>query len=144
MTELITPEMRAAVEALAKLIREDKRTEAYNAAANAYNTDADIITKITEYNVHQTALTEEYAKNPREEVLIGTIQARIDALYEEITTADSYQNFVRAKEEYDAMVKSVTDELEYSITGRRPCTHDCSSCHADCASKSADENSAEK
>lgn len=144
MTELMTPEMKAAVEALAKLIRGDKRTEAYNAAADAYNTDADIITKITEYNVHQTALMEEYAKPEREQALIDAIQGRIDTLYEEITTAASYQNFVRAKEEYDAMVKSVTDELEYAITGRRPCTHDCSSCHADCASKSADTESAEK
>ncbi len=144
MTELMTPEMKAAVEALAKLIREDKRTEAYNAAADAYNTDSDVISKITEYNVHQTALTEEYAKPEREQVLIDAIQGRIDTLYEEITNAESYQTFVRAKEEYDAMVKTVTDELEYAITGRRPCTHDCSTCHADCASKSADTDSAEK
>ncbi len=144
MTELITPEMKATVEALAKLIRQDKRTEAYNAAAEAYNTDAEIITKITEYNVHQTALTEEYAKPEREQALIDAIQGRIDTLYEEITNAESYQTFVRAKEEYDAMVKNVTDELEYAITGRRPCTHDCSTCHADCASKSADTDSAEK
>lgn len=144
MTELMTPEMKAAVEALAKLIREDKRTEAYNAAAEVYNTDADVITKITEYNVHQTALTEEYAKPEREQVLIDAIQGRIDTLYDEITNAESYQNFVRAKEEYDAMVKNVTDELEYAVTGRRPCTHDCSTCHADCASKSADTDSAEK
>ena len=144
MTELMTPEMKAAVEALAKLIREDKRTEAYTAAANAYNTDGAIITKITEYNVHQTALAEEYAKPEREQALIDAIQGRIDTLYEEITNAESYQTFVRAKEEYDAMVKNVTDELEYAISGRRPCTHDCSTCHADCASKSADTDSAEK
>jgi len=144
MFEILTPAMKDTVEALAKLIREDKRTEAFNAAAEAYNTDGEVIRRITEYNVHQTALTEEYAKETRDENLISIIQGRIDTLYEEITTAESYQNFVRAKEEYDAMVKAVTDELDFRITGRRACTHDCSSCHADCASKSADTDSAEK
>ncbi len=144
MTELLTPAMKEAIEALAKLIREDKRYTEYTAAADAYNGDEGIIRMITEYNVHQTALTEEYAKPEREEVLIQSIQKRIDTLYEAITTAPSYENFVRAKEESDAMLKAVSDELDFRVIGKRPCTHDCSSCHADCASKSADHHSAEK
>lgn len=143
MTELLTPLMKEATETLAKMIREDKRYIEYKKAAEAYNNDAEIIRMITEYNVHQTALTEEYAKKEREDVLIESIQKRIDALYEAITTADSYVNFVRAKEESDALVKAVTDELDFRITGRRACTHDCSSCHADCASKSAEHDSAD-
>ncbi len=143
MTELLTPVMKEATEALAKMIREDKRYIEYKKAAEAYNSDAEIIRMITEYNVHQTALTEEYAKKEREDVLIESIQKRIDALYEAITTADSYVKFVRAKEESDALVKAVTDELDFCITGRRACTHDCSSCHADCASKSAEHDSAD-
>ena len=144
MTELLTPAMKEAVEALAKLIREDKRYAAYTVAAKAYNEDDTIIRMITEFNVHQTALTEEYAKPEREEVLIQSIQKRVDTLYEAITTAPSYENFVRAKEENDALLKAVSDELDFRVTGKRPCTHDCSSCHADCASKSADHDSADK
>ena len=140
--ELLTPAMKEQISALAKLIREDKRTKEYEAAADAYNKDTGILAKITEYNVHQTALTEEYAKDTRDDNLIGIIQNRIDTLYEEIVTAEAYQAFVRAKEEYDVLIKSVNDELEFTITGRRACTHDCSSCHADCASKSADTDSA--
>ena len=144
MTELLTPAMKEAVEALAKLIREDMRYAAYTVAAKAYNEDDTIIRMITEFNVHQTALTEEYAKPEREEVLIQSIQKRVDTLYEAITTAPSYENFVRAKEENDALLKAVSDELDFRVTGKRPCTHDCSSCHADCASKSADHDSADK
>ena len=140
--ELLTPAMKEQIASLAALVREDKRTKEYEAAADAYNKDSGILSKITEYNVHQTALTEEYAKKTRDDELIGIIQKRIDTLYEEIINADAYQTFVRAKEEYDALVKSVNDELEFGITGRRACTHDCSSCHADCASKSADTDSA--
>ncbi|MBQ8747069.1 MAG: YlbF family regulator [Clostridia bacterium] len=143
MSELLTKEMKDAVKVLADLILADKRYQESTAAAEAYNNDAEVIRMITEYNVHQTALTEEYAKETREDNLIISIQKRIDALYEAITTADSYQNFVRAKEESDALVKAVTDELEYALTGRRPCTHNCASCHADCASKSAETDSAQ-
>ncbi len=142
MTELLTPEMKEQIRALATLVKEDKRTKEYERTADVYNKDTEILKKITEYNVNQTALTEEFAKNPRDEQLIGIIRNRIDVLYGEIVAAESYLAFVRAKEEYDVLLKAVTDELEYGITGRRACTHDCSSCHADCASKSADTDSA--
>ncbi len=142
MSELLSKEMKDAVKILAELIRADKRYQASTAAAEKYNNDGEMIRMITEFNVHQTALTEEYAKETLEEELIRSIQKRIDALYEQITTSESYQNYVRAKEESDALVKAVTDELEYELTGRRPCTHNCASCHADCASKSAESDSA--
>ena len=131
--ELLTPAMKEQISALAKLIREDKRTKEYEAAADAYNKDTGILAKITEYNVHQTALTAEFGKADRDDAVIVSIQKRIDDLYEAITHNESYQNFVRAKEESDAFVKMVNAELEFYITGRRACTHDCSSCHADCS-----------
>ncbi len=143
MSELLTKEMKDAVKVLADLILADKRYQESTAAAEAYNNDAEVIRMITEYNVHQTALTEEYAKETREEDLIRLIQKRIDELYEKITTAEAYQNFVRAKEESDALVNAVTEELQFALTGRRPCTHNCASCHADCASKSAESDSAD-
>ena len=143
MSELLTKEMKDAVKVLADLILADKRYQESTAAAEKYNNDAEVIRMITEYNVHQTALTEEYAKETIEEELVRSIQKRIDTLYEQITTSDSYQNFVRAKEESDALVQAVTEELEFDLTGRRPCTHNCASCHADCASKSAETDSAQ-
>lgn len=133
MAEYISTEIREAAEALAKLIRQDKRYEEYEAAARAYENDAEVLAMITEYNVHQTALTDQFGREDRDEAMIESIQRRIDELYEAITGNASYQNFVRAKEESDAFVKMVNAELEFFITGRRSCTHDCASCHADCS-----------
>ena len=133
MADYISKEIREATEALAKLIRADKRYQAYEAAAKEYENDNEVLRMITEYNVHQTALSADFGKEDRDEAVIVSIQKRIDDLYEAITHNESYQNFIRVKEESDAFVKMVNAELEFFITGRRACTHDCSSCHADCS-----------
>ena len=133
MAEYISKEIREATEALAKLIREDARYKAYEEAAKAYESDKTVLAMITEYNVHQAALTKQYEEKERDNTMIASIQRRIDELYEAITSNASYRDFVRAKDESDAFVKMVNAELEFFITGRRACTHDCSSCHADCS-----------
>ncbi len=140
MADYISKEIREATEALARLIRADKRYQEYEAAAKQYEGDAEVIRMITEYNVHQTALSAEFGKEDRDEAVIRSIQNRIDELYEQITHNDSYQNFVRAKEESDAFVKMVNAELEFFITGHRSCSHDCSSCHADCSGAQKSEH----
>lgn len=132
MAEYISEEIRGAAKALADLIRADGRYQAYEAAAKAYETDTEVLGMITEYNVHQAALSDQYAKEERDQAMIDSIQHRIDELYGLITSNASYQDFVRAKEESDAFVKMVTGELEFFITGRRSCSHDCASCHSDC------------
>ena len=134
MADYISKEIREATEALAKLIRADKRYQAYEAAAKEYENDNEVLRMITEYNVHQTALSAEFGKEDRDEAVIVSIQKRIDDLYDAITHNESYQNFIRVKEESDAFVKMVNAELEFFITGRRACTHNCSTCHADCSS----------
>ena len=134
MADYISKEIREATEALARLIRADKRYEEYEAAAKQYEGDGEVLRMITEYNVHQTALSAEFGKEDRDEAVIRSIQNRIDELYEQITHNESYQNFVRAKEESDAFVKMVNAELEFYITGHRACSHDSASCHSDCAS----------
>lgn len=133
MAEYISAEIREATEALARLIRADKRYQEYEAAAKAYESDGEVLSMITEYNVHQTALSDQFGQAERDEAMIASIQKRIDELYDAITANASYQNFVRAKEESDAFVKMVNAELEFFLTGRRACSHDCASCHADCS-----------
>ncbi len=133
MADYISTEIREATMALAALIRADKRYQEYEAAAKSYEGDTEVLGMITEYNVHQTALSAEFGKEERDDAVIHSIQNRIDELYEAITHNDSYQNFVRAKEESDAFIKMINAELEFFITGQRACSHDCSSCHADCS-----------
>ena len=133
MENILNDKIVEMIHALGKEIKEDPRASALQTAADTYNESVELRTLITEYNVHQTALSAEFGKEEREEAVIHSIQNRINELYELITHNDSYQNFVRAKEESDAFVKMVNAELEFFITGHRSCSHDCSSCHADCS-----------
>ena len=56
------------------------------------------------------------------------ITSRIDELYEKVTTHPVYTAYMTAKQEFDALYTEVMGEIEFGITGERPCTHDCSTC----------------
>ena len=133
MAEYVSQEIREAIRSLAALVRADKRYAAYEAAEAEYEKDAEITRMVTEYNVHQAALSEQFAQKERDEDMIRAIQGRINELYEQITARASYQDYIRAKDESDAFVQMVNAELEAAITGRAACTHDCASCQAACA-----------
>ena len=62
-----------------------------------------------------------------------SIQDRIDQLYDKITGHPVYTAYVEAKEAFDALTNEVYAELQFVITGQRPCNHDCSSCGGGCS-----------
>ena len=116
------------IHALGKEIKEDPRAAALQAAADAYNECHELHALITEFNVNQTAMQAEYSKEDRDDVVIHQIENRLEELYNQITALDEFSAYTRAKEEYDAYYNEVLAELEFAITGSRPCSHDCSSC----------------
>ena len=62
--------------------------------------------------------------------LVGQIQARIDALYQQITTHALYVELEEAQNEVNELMNAVNNTIMYNITGELPssCTHDCSTC----------------
>ena len=128
MAEILTKEMQETILHLGALVRKDKRTGELMAAEEAYNNDAEMTRLVTEYNVQQTALAKAYAEDERDDELIKQIEGRINEIYDAVTNNDLYADYLRAKADYDEMYKEITAELEFAITGRTPCTHDCSTC----------------
>ena len=105
MEEILTPEMKEVIASLGALIKADARC-------------ADL-----------------YAKNGEDEAALDlrdTIQDRIDTLYNAIVAHPVYVAYVDAKNAFDALTNEVYGELQFVITGKRPCAHDCSSCGSDC------------
>lgn len=131
-TELISESMKNAAHALGELIKADARTVALKAAADKYNASGELNRLITEYNVQQTALSNEYAKDERDEAVIKNIETRLNELYDEVTANAEYTDYINAKDEYDALYNEILAELEFAVTGNRPCAHDCSSCGGGC------------
>ena len=102
------------------------------AAKDVYEKDAELQSKLSEYEVQRKLLGEEFSKNAGEadEKAIADIRARIEELTHEICANHVYITFANAKKAMDDLMASVNAEIKFCITGERPssCTHDCSTC----------------
>ena len=83
---------------------------------------------ITEYNVQQSALASQYAEKERDNDMIKAIEKRIGEIYDAVTKNDLYEEYLRAKADYDELYGEISALLQTEITGKAPCTHDCSTC----------------
>ena len=128
MADILTKEMEETILHLGALVRKDPRTAELAAAENAYNTSEEMSRLVEEYNEQQAALAEAYAADERDDELIGTIEKRINEIYDAVTNNDLYADYIRAKADYDELYAEVSAKLEFAITGRAPCSHDCSAC----------------
>ena len=117
---------------LGQAIKKDERIARLDEARKAYEGNSEINKLMVEYNVHQTALREEYAKDERDMDAIKAIQTRIETIYNDITTNESFVAFNAAQEAVNAFMNEVNEEITFQITGERPCTHDCSTCGGSC------------
>ncbi len=136
MEEILTKEMKDAIAALGALIKADPRNAAVVRAIDEYEHSEELTSLIGEYNTQQNILADAYSGGEgQSEEFKKAVQDRIDDLYVKITTHPVYTAYMEAKGAFEALSSEVYSELQYRITGSRPCTHDCSSCHSDCASR---------
>lgn len=134
MEEILTPEMKNIIASLGALIKADPRCANIENAIEEYERSEELNGMIAEYNTQQNLLADMFS-NPEvsdSEVPDGnlkeTIQNRIDKLYDEITRHPVYTAYLEAKNAFDGLNNEVYAELQFVITGKRPCSHDCSSC----------------
>ena len=117
---------------LGQAIKADSRIAKMNEAREAYEKDEKIQALMLEYNAQQIALAEEYKKDPVDEKIIDAIGNRLDEIVAEVTAMPVFTQINEAQEAVNALMNEVNAEIEFNITGQRPCTHDCSSCGSDC------------
>ena len=113
-----------AAHVLGDLIKNGPACAKLNAALEDYQRSEELMGLIGEYNVQQELLM----SSAEDESVREKITARIDELYEKVTTPPVYTAYMTAKQEFDALYTEVMGEIEFGITGERPCTHDCSTC----------------
>ena len=134
MEEILTPEMKNIIASLGALIKADPRCANIENAIEEYERSEELNGMIAEYNTQQNLLADMFSKPEvsDSEVPDGnlkeTIQNRIDKLYDEITRHPVYTAYLEAKNAFDGLNNEVYAELQFVITGKRPCSHDCSSC----------------
>lgn len=133
MEETLSLEMKELIAQLGALVKADPRCRAIEETIEDYERSEELNGLIGEYNTQQNVLADAYAKGETvTDDVREAVQARIDALYEEITNHPVYVAYINAKTAFDALTTEIYGELQFVITGQRPCSHNCSSCHADC------------
>ena len=117
---------------LGQAIKADERIAKMEEARTAYESNEDIQKLMLEYNAQQIALAEEYKKDPVDQKIIEAIENRLDEIVGQVTSNPVFAMVNAAQEEVNKLMNEVNAEIEFQITGQRPCAHDCSSCGSDC------------
>ncbi len=98
---------------------------------DAFDKDADLQSKMSEYETERLLLGQEFSKaEGADEIAIANLKARIEELTREISTNPVYIEFADAQKALNDLMAEVNAEIKFCITGERPstCTHDCSTC----------------
>lgn len=118
--------------ALGEEIAKSDEIKTLEAAKNAYEKDAALQAKMSEYEAQRQILGQEFSKSPEEvdQKIVADVRARIEELTREICQNEVYIVFANAQKAMNDLMASVNDEIKFCITGERPttCTHDCSTC----------------
>ena len=117
---------------LGQAIKADARIAKMEEAKVAYEKDEKIQALRLEYNTQQIALAEEYKKETVDQKIIEAIENRLNEIVEAVTSSETFIMINKAQEDVNALMNEVNAEIEFQITGQRPCAHDCSSCGSDC------------
>lgn len=117
---------------LGQKIKEDVRVQRMHDVTDQYEKDEALQAKIAEYNAQSQALTDAYRAPEQDREMIAAIESRIQTLYDEIVQNPVYVSYNEATEAVNTLMQEVNGEITFQITGKRPCTHDCSSCGGSC------------
>ena len=103
MEEKLTPEMKEVIAKLGELVKADERCTRIQSTISDYEHSEELTALIGEYNTQQNLLADAYNKpegdQTASEEFKSAVQARIDALYDQITTHPVYTAYVAAKNE---------------------------------------------
>ena len=118
--------------ALGEEIAKSDEIKNLEAAKGAFQSDAELQNKMSEYEADRLLLGQEFSKNSDEidQRAVADLRARIEELSAEISKHPLYIAFSQAQQAMNALMAEVNAEIKFCITGERPveCTHDCSTC----------------
>ena len=118
--------------ALGEEISRSEEIKNLEISKRAFESDAELQSKMSEYETERMLLREEFNKADGEDnaKAIEALKNRLEELSKEITANSHYTDFANAQNALNTLMDSVNAEIKFCITGERPvsCTHDCSTC----------------
>ncbi|NLN55607.1 MAG: YlbF family regulator [Clostridiales bacterium] len=127
-------ELQSLVEQLKEVISNHPVIVEYLAAKQAYIDDKSLISKANEYNVQRQVLETESRKEDKDDLLIESVKARLEVLYNDISNSPAAHRLIEAEDDanefYNEIIKDlqsvVIPESDSSCGGDCDC---CSGCH---------------
>ena len=122
---------------LGEAVAASEEVKGYLAAKEAYDTSRELQEMLGEYSAQRMLLGEERMKPLADQdgEMLAKLEARVEELYEAITHSEVYLALNAAQQGVNALMQEVNSDINFYAFGERPCTHDCSTCHADCSSR---------
>ncbi len=124
--------VKEASKILGEALAKESAVITFNAAKQAYDTDAELSAMMAEYRTARTLLGELYAKadtTEEEARSADALNTRVAELTEAIRTNPVYLALAEAQGAVNELMASVNADLSYYAFGEVPgCTHDCSTC----------------
>ena len=116
---------------LGNTLKEDERLKALESARLAYETNKELQSLMSEYEVQQQMLQTEVGKaDERDMLLVETVQNRINELYKTIMEHPVFVALNEAQAAVNDLMNAVNNTIMMQITGEEPsgCTHNCATC----------------
>lgn len=123
--------MEAATQ-LGKLIKDSEAYKKLDSVKAEYENCHEIAEYMNEYEADQKALEEIAAKPEPDTHAVDALQERLNQLFKLVTEHPLYVALTEAQERVNELMEQVNNQIAFTVTGKIPCSHDCSSCHADC------------
>ncbi len=125
----MTENLRILIEQVKLAIAEEPEIIEYLAAKRAYIGDKTLSVKANEYNVQSMIMESESKKAEKDEQLIESVKARLDALYQEISGSETARRLIEAEEGANEFYNEIVSELQSVIAPEGGgCGGHCSSC----------------
>ena len=120
---------------LGAMIRDTDEKKRLDEATAAYEADEDLKAMIEKYNDYNKKARDDLRSEKINDAVYALCQQQLSEMYGMIMQRPSMVAYAAAKHDFDALMQGVYGEITYQITGSRPCSHDCSSCQANCSNK---------
>ena len=121
---LLTEELRNA-------LAEDPAVTGYLAAKAAYIADKEVVKLANEYNVQREIYETESAKAEKDTLLLDSVKARLDAIYEQISASSTAKALFASEEQLNRLYGEVVGRLQSLVVPEEHhhCGGDCAGCH---------------
>lgn len=115
---------------LGEQLKESDEVKEYAAAREEYSADRGISEKVAEYNVQRMVYDQKSSKDEKDTLLIEQIKARMDALYDEITSNPVMKRYIAAEDGVNRLFGEINRVLQGYVVpeSEQGCGGDCGSC----------------